>query len=52
MSDVNRYDPEKPVENAIGMLTSLIIQFPDLDDYLRPILEELKKTEPRKLIIQ
>ena len=46
----NRYDPEKPIQNAIGMLYSLIIQFPQLDDYLRPVLEELKKTEEKRII--
>lgn len=34
----------KNVEAALGMLYSLIIRFPDLDDMLRPIVLELEKS--------
>ena len=38
--------PSRPpnIEAAIGMLYSLIIRFPDLDDMLRPIVQELEKS--------
>ena len=29
-------------QRAIGMLYSLIIRFPDLDDMLRPVIRELE----------
>lgn len=33
------------IENARGMLYSLIVQFPDLDPMLRPVILELEKIE-------
>lgn len=38
------------IENARGMLYSLIVQFPDLDPMLRPVILELEKIEPRRVI--
>lgn len=37
------------MDKAIGMLYSLIIRFPDLDEMLRPIILELEK-EKKPLI--
>jgi hypothetical protein len=34
-----------PLQAAIGMLYSLIVQFPDLDPMLRPVILELEKIE-------
>lgn len=38
------------VEKAIGMLYSLVIRFPDLDQMLRPVILELEKTKGKALI--
>lgn len=37
-------EQQENVKIAIGMLYSLIIRFPDLDDMLRPIVQELEKS--------
>ena len=41
--NVEKVPPEN-VKRAVGMLYSLIIRFPDLDDMLRPIVQELEKS--------
>jgi len=48
--DANKYDPDTPIQNAIGMLYSIIIRYPDFDDMLRPIVEELRKTEEKRIV--